>query len=320
MNRTIGIGTAIGVLMLAGCGNNQALKDLKNAQQAMSNEVVKLRERVKTVEEAYLQLHDRLNGGGNGRAAPEDEESSSPSASASMPRAPATTGAGVPDIIPLGNFADSVHSMARAAVLKKFGAPDRVSKLTDSESWTYNQVSLQKDDGSIVRKSVMVVFDKEEQVIRGVVLENIQYESQPAVKTETPAAAAPANQTPESQTSVPTPAAADEQQAPAAPASTGAAVPDKIPLGNFDDSVTGMKPEAVTEKFGQPDQVNKTDNDETWTYNQVSLQKDDGSMVQMPVKLVLAGGRVVRGDVIRNIPPSTPPAATQSTNTAAQNK
>lgn len=178
MIRKIAAGMAFGTLaLLAGCVDKYDLQCLQDTDKSMSEEVSRMNRRLQAVEAACLQLNEKI-GALESRA----EQKGGPSENAVI--APAaesqeTTAAtdSKPLKLTLGSFSYTISGMKPESIEKMFGKPVKVKKVAKTETWFYNQINLQKADGSPDPRPAMIVFENG-RVARGILTQDVQYDSQ----------------------------------------------------------------------------------------------------------------------------------------------
>lgn len=189
MTRIAVIGMALIVLASAGCIDKQEIMSLKNRDASLSDEIAFLNTRVKAVEEACLQLNGRLNTLENlsKETSQSDKEKTQ---SQSLIFTPGAVGAKGTEIGSSSSGSETPYKLTRATIghnlvgmtperiTELFGKPDKVTETAGNQSWFYNRINLNKDDGSQEVSPALIVFDKG-RVTRSILTEEVQYSSQP---------------------------------------------------------------------------------------------------------------------------------------------
>jgi TolA-binding protein len=187
------IGMAIIILAFTGCVKDNDFQSLKITCTSLSEEVTRLREQIKAVEQACLQINTRLIDIETRRAAPATQASQPPASqpeatseketkNISSPNDSASQPAPSPDAnekFMRSSFSRRMSGLTLAEVTSMLGKPDKVTEESGATSWIYGAVKLTTKDGKPDVSPAMIVFEQG-QVSRAVLLEEVQYSSEPA--------------------------------------------------------------------------------------------------------------------------------------------
>lgn len=94
-------------------------------------------------------------------------------------------------------------------------------------------------------------------------------------------------------------APAENKPAPAPSTEAGAARP--LTSDSFSYTISGLRPETIQKMFGQPDQIKKVADDETWIYSRIKLQGVQGGSETRPALVVFKKGRVSHGILTQEV-------------------
>lgn len=155
---------------LTGCVDDNDAKFMMDTQLRLSNEVAYLHARISAVEEACLQINERLNvveghKGSPGSTSKAQEKSVTPSSDGEYF-----------DKLTRVSFSQRVVGMKPEKITAMFGKPDRVSREGDKQSWIYHNIKLTTEDGGQEQSPAMIVFEQG-LVARDLLTEDVQYNS-----------------------------------------------------------------------------------------------------------------------------------------------
>ena len=174
------IGIALIVLASAGCTDNREIKSLKNAAASLTDEIAYLNERVKAVEEACLQLNERLMDAEPRDRTPNRTVTVKPDSS--RPAKDKTDSfSAKPELNARptrSSFSRHMVGMTISEVLTALGKPDKVSEESGAQQWIYNELLLAMKGGGVEQSPALIVFEQG-RVARAVLTENIQYSPEP---------------------------------------------------------------------------------------------------------------------------------------------
>ncbi len=174
------IGMAFIVLALSGCVEKREFTALEKKNDALANEVAFLDKRMKAVEEICLQLNTRLVGA-------ETRVRTTESAAA------AKSDSGLPgqdkkdavesksDLFTRqtrATFSKHMVGMSLADTLASLGKPAKVTEEGGVQNWVYDGVVLSGENGKVDTSPALVVFENGA-VSRAVLMESVEYSSQP---------------------------------------------------------------------------------------------------------------------------------------------
>lgn len=178
-------------LALAGCADDRQFQAVKKDTAELKEQVILLQARMGAVEEACLQLNERMNGAQQSR-----RESQPPAAEPVQKPAKASIDSRAlhPELNARPtrkSFGSHLNGMTVGEVLTLLGKPATVKEEGGAQSWIYSEVILNRESGGVEQSAALVVFENGA-VSRAVLTDGVEYSSEPKAtapaSTATPAA------------------------------------------------------------------------------------------------------------------------------------
>lgn len=173
MTRMAVIGMALIVLASAGCTDIREIESLKSANASLSEKIAFLNTRVKAVEDACLQLNERLMTAEPRDRTLEQAVTVKPDSKIDSFVKPESNARPT-----RSTFSHRMVNMTIAEVMAAFGKPDNVSDNSGAQQWTYNELVLAKESGGVEQSPALIVFEQGS-VSRAVLTEKVQDSSEP---------------------------------------------------------------------------------------------------------------------------------------------
>ena len=182
MKRTAVIGMVLVLFVAAGCIDNREQSTLKEKVARLSDQVAFLEARIKAVEEACLQLNSRISTA----AASTQQQAADQEATVKSDTSRQEKDKG--DLLSLSpnlharptrlTFSRRMVGMTLTEALATVGKPDKTSEVSGAKHWTYNALLLGMEKGGVEQSPALIVLENDS-VTRAVLMDNVEYSSEP---------------------------------------------------------------------------------------------------------------------------------------------